>query len=127
MAVKAAARGFLVIVGVLSLVNFALVWFALPKFGATLGVSAPTALAASTLRGDLGALFGMFGVMAIAAAVRDDRRLLVAPVLLPALAVAGRLFSYALAPDPAAVPLMAVEAVVLAGVLLARPQLGVRS
>lgn len=124
---KLVARGFLVIVGAGALLNWALAWFALPRLAGTLGVSAPTALAASTLRGDLGALFGMFGILAIAAAVRDDRRLLIAPVLLPALAVAGRLLSYALAPDPAAVPLMAVEAVALVGVLLARTRLGVRS
>lgn len=121
---KTIARSFLVVVGVLSLINFAAVWFALDRVHKALGTVAPTPLAESTLRGDLGALFGMFGVMAILAAVRDDRRLLLAPILLPALAVAGRLLTYAQAPTPAAVPLMAVEAVVLVGVLLARTRLG---
>lgn len=117
---KTIARGFLVVVGVLSLINFAAVWFALDRVNKSLGTVAPTPLAESTLRGDIGALFGMFGVMAILAAVRDDRRLLLAPILLPALAVAGRLLTYLQAPTPAAVPLMAVEAAVLAGVLIAR-------
>lgn len=117
---KTIARGFLVVVGVLSLINFAAVWFALDRVNKSLGTVAPTPLAESTLRGDIGALFGMFGVMAILAAVRDDRRLLLAPILLPALAVAGRLLAYLQAPTPAAVPLMAVEAAVLAGVLIAR-------
>ena len=121
---KTIARGFLVVAGVLSLINFAAVWFALDRVTKILGTPAPTALAESTLRGDLGALFGMFGVMAILAAVRDDRRLLLAPILLPALAVAGRLLTYVQAPTPAAVPLMAVEAVVLVGVLLARTRIG---
>ncbi|MBY0520405.1 MAG: hypothetical protein K2P79_08280 [Sphingomonas sp.] len=121
---KTIARGFLVVVGVLSLINFAAVWFALDRVTKILGTPAPTALAESTLRGDLGALFGMFGVIAILAAVRDDRRLLLAPILLPALAVAGRLLSYVQSPTPAAIPLMAVEAVVLVGVLLARTRIG---
>lgn len=121
---KTIARGFLMVVGVLSLINFAAVWFALDRVTKVLGIPAPSALAESTLRGDLGALFGMFGVMAILAAVRDDRRLLLAPILLPGLAVAGRLLTYMQAPTPAAVPLMAVEAVVLVGVLLARTRLG---
>lgn len=121
---KTIARGFLVVIGLLSLVNFAAAWFALDTLSARLGTPAADALAASTLRGDLGALFGMFGVLTILAAVRDDRRLLLAPMLLPALAVAGRLLSYAQSPAPAAVPLMAVEALVLGGVLLARTRLG---
>jgi hypothetical protein len=117
---KVIARGFLVVLGVLSLLNTALVWFALDRVGMRLGTPAPTPLAESTLRGDLGALFAMFGVLAIAAAIRDDRRLLLAPMLLPALAIAGRLISYALSPAPAALPLIAVEAVALAGVVIAR-------
>ncbi|MBX9858258.1 MAG: hypothetical protein K2Y20_01540 [Sphingomonas sp.] len=121
---KTIARGFLVVAGVLALINFAAVWFALDRVTKVLGVAAPTALAESTLRGDLGALFGMFGVMAILAAVRDDRRLLLAPILLPALAVAGRLLTYVQSPTPAAVPLIAVEAAVLVGVLLARTRIG---
>lgn len=121
---KAIARGFLVVVGVLSLINFAAVWFALDRVAQRLGTPAPDALAESTLRGDLGALFGMFGILAILAAIRDDRRLLIAPMLLPALAVAGRLLTYAQSPTPAAVPLMAVEALMLGGVLLARTRLG---
>ncbi|MBA4048787.1 MAG: hypothetical protein C0476_09630 [Sphingomonas sp.] len=124
---KVIARGFLVVLGVSSLINAALVWFALDRIGVTLGTPAPTPLAESTLRGDLGALFGMFGVLSIAAAIRDDRRLLLAPMLLPALAIAGRLVSYALAPAPAAVPLIAVEAVALAGVVIARAGLAKNS
>lgn len=121
---KTIARGFLVVAGVLALINFAAVWFALERVTKVLGVAAPTALAESTLRGDLGALFGMFGVMAILAGVRDDRRLLLAPILLPALAVAGRLLTYVQSPTPTALPLIAVEAVVLVGVLLARTRIG---
>lgn len=121
---KIIARGFLAVVGVLALINAATAWFALDRISATLGTPAPTPLAASTLRGDLGALFAVFGVLAILAAVRDDRRLLIAPIMLPALAVSGRALSHVLAPAPAALPLMAVEAIVLIGVLIARTRLG---
>lgn len=117
---KVIARGFLVVLGVLSLLNAALVWFALDRIAKTLGTPAPTPLAESTLRGDLGALFGTVGVLTIAAAIRDDRRLVLAPLLLLALAIAGRVISYAFAPTPAALPLIAVEGVALAGVMIAR-------
>lgn len=121
---KTIARGFLVVLGVSSLLNTALVWFALDRVGMRLGTPAPTPLAESTLRGDLGALFAIFGGLTIAAAVRDDGRLLIAPMLLPALAIIGRLISYALSPAPAAVPLIAVEVVALASVAIARRGLG---
>lgn len=121
---KKIARGFLIMVGVLALINAGAAWFALDRLGGALGTPAPTPLAQSTLRGDLGALFAMFGILSIMAALRDDRRLLIAPMLLPALAFGGRTLSYAIAPAPAALPLMAVEAGALLGVLLARRQLG---
>ena len=117
---KVIARGFLMVLGALSLLNAALVWFALDRIGKTLGTPAPTPLAESTLRGDLGALFGTVGVLTIAAAIRDDRRLLIGPMLLTGLAIAGRIISYVFAPTPAALPLIAVEAVALAGIMIAR-------
>lgn len=120
---KTIARGFLVVAGVLSLLNALTAWFDLPRIARILGTPAETPLAQSTLRGDLGALFGMFAVLAIVSGIRGDRRLLLGVLLLPALAVAGRLLSYALAPDPAAIPLMAVEAAALVGVIAARTQL----
>jgi len=69
-----------------------------------------------SLRGDLAGFFGVFGGFTLAAAVRNQRALLAAPLALMALALTGRLMTgLTLGFDPAHVQLMIVEA---GGILL---------
>ncbi|MBX9795390.1 hypothetical protein [Sphingomonas sp.] len=124
--VKALARGFLALVGLLALALFALTWFDLPRISARLGPVAPGPLAAATLRADMGGFFAAWAIGALGAAWRDDRTLALLPMLLLGLAFAGRLYTYALTPDAAIVPPMTVEAVLFVAIGLARTQLGRR-
>src|SRR5690349_5196411 len=82
---------------------------------ARLGVSALNSLGAATLRGDFFGFFAVGGLLSIAGAVRDDARLLLAPLLLIGLTLAGRLVAVAVGGfDPAMGPPMLVEAVLTA-------------
>ena len=60
---------------------------------AQLGVGALGDLGVSTLRADLGAFFGVAGGFAVAAALRNDARLVLTPLLILAVALLGRLFT----------------------------------
>lgn len=60
------------------------------------GIAAQGALGYSTLRADFGALFGGVGLFTIAAAVRNNARLLSPPLLLIAIGFSGRLLTIAL-------------------------------
>ena len=63
---------------------------------ALLGVAPAGALGVATLRGDFGAFFGVCGILALAAAIRNSAALLTAPLLVIAIALTGRVISYAL-------------------------------
>lgn len=68
----------------------------------TLGLSPVGGLGLASLRADVGGFFGGMGVFALAAAIRDDRRLVTVPLVLVGLALAGRLITAGLeglAPD----------------------------
>ena len=81
---------------------------------ARLGVGPLGPLGLATLRGDFFAFFAVGGLLSIAGAVRDDARLLLAPLLLIALTLAGRLITVAVSGfDPAMGPPMMVEAVMI--------------
>jgi hypothetical protein len=121
---KLVARGFLAIVGVLAIGLWALVWFDQPRFAAQLGPSATSPLAAATLRADIGGFFAAWAIGALLAAWRDDKQLALLPMLMLALAFAGRLYSYALTSDPAIIEPMAIEAVLVVLISVARRQLG---
>ena len=121
---KLVARGFLAIVGVLAIGLWALVWFDQPRFAAQLGPSATSPLAAATLRADIGGFFAVWAIGALLAAWRDDKQLALLPMLMLALAFAGRLYSYALTSDPAIIEPMAIEAVLVVLIGVARRQLG---
>lgn len=117
---RLAARVFLGLAGVLAAGLWALAWFDLPRLSARLGPLAPTPLAEATLRADLGGFFAAWGIGALGAAWRADRRLALLPLLLLGLAFAGRLYTFALTGDRAIVPPMAVEAALFLGVAIAR-------
>jgi len=89
-------RVLLGIAGLLGLVIALGFWFRTDTLAAEFGVAAQGALGYSTLRADFGALFGAVGVLSLAAAVRNDRRLLTAPLLLIGIGFAGRLLTIAM-------------------------------
>jgi hypothetical protein len=81
---------------------------------AKLGVGPLGPLGVATLRGDFLGFFGAGGVLAIVAAVRNDARHLAAPLLLIAMALAGRLITVVTSGYDAAIgPPMLAEAVIV--------------
>lgn len=121
---KLVARGFLTLAGLLAIGLWALVWFDQPRFSAQLGPTAATPLAAATLRADVGGFFATWAIGALLAAWRDDRGIALLPMLLLALAFAGRIYSYVLTGDAAIVPPMVIEAVLVVLIGVARSRLG---
>lgn len=84
-----------------------------------LGLEPTGPVGLSTLRGDFFALFLMFGLSAIYAAVRNRSDVLLIPMIMLAVIIAGRLFSAVLDGSGAkAMPLIAIEVVMLATVFL---------
>ena len=63
---------------------------------ATLGVAPVGELGIATLRGDFGGFFGVCGILAVAAAIRNSAALVAAPLIAIALALTGRIISYAI-------------------------------
>jgi hypothetical protein len=63
---------------------------------ASLGIAPVGELGTATLRGDFGAFFGACGILALTAAIRNSAALLTAPLLVIAIALSGRVVSYAL-------------------------------
>jgi ribonuclease Z len=86
-----------------------------------LGVAPLGPLGQATLRGDFVAFFAAGGLLSIAGAVRCDARLLLAPLLLIAFTLAGRLITVAVVGfDPTMGPPMVVETAVAVLLLLGR-------
>ncbi len=84
-----------------------------------LGLEATGPVGLSTLRGDFFALFLMFGLSAIFASVRNRSDVLIIPMIMIAVIILGRLFSAVVdGSGPEALPLIAVEVVMLAIVFL---------
>ncbi len=84
-----------------------------------LGLEPTGPVGLSTLRGDFFALFLMFGLTAIYAAVRNRSDVLIIPMIMIAVIILGRLFSAVVdGSGPEALPLIAVEVVMLAIVFL---------
>ena len=84
-----------------------------------LGLEPTGPVGLSTLRGDFFALFLMFGLSAIYASVRNRSDVLIIPMIMIVVIILGRLFSAVLdGSGPEALPLIAVEVVMLAIVFL---------
>jgi hypothetical protein len=84
-----------------------------------LGLEPTGPVGLSTLRGDFFALFLMFGLTAIYASVRNRSDVLIIPMIMIAVIILGRLFSAVVdGSGPEAMPLIAVEVVMLAIVFL---------
>lgn len=113
--VKLALRGLVGLQGAAALAIAAAV-FADPSRAAAFGVSGDGVVGIGTIRGDLAGFFAAVGAFCLAAAIRDDRRLLLTPLFLFAFALSGRaLTAVQSGTDAQSLQYMAVEA---AGVLL---------
>ncbi|WP_340646216.1 hypothetical protein [Phenylobacterium sp.] len=113
--------------GVLALFGALRLWIDPTVPAATLGVSPVGGLGLATLRADIGGFFGGMGAFALAAAIRDDRRLATVPLVLVGLALTGRLITVGtegLSPDMV-MPIV-VEASLAALFAFGRRTLGVR-
>ena len=116
------------LIGVAAVLLALRIWVAPAAVGAQLGLIGQGGLGLATLRADFAGFFGAAGVFALAAALRDDRRLLTAPLLMIALALGGRVVTVvASGLDAAQVRPMVVEAVLLALLALGRRALGGRA
>ena len=81
---------------------------------ALLGVTPAGELGIATLRGDFGGFFGVCGIFALIAAIRNSAVLVTAPLLAIVIALAGRIVSYALeGGGPAVLQPMLVELTLL--------------
>jgi hypothetical protein len=101
------------------------IWVAPAAVGEKLGLVGQGGLGLASLRADIAGFCGAAGLMARAAAVRDERRLLTAPLVMIALALSGRMVTAVVnGLDPAQVPPMAVEAGLVALLTLGRRTLG---
>ena len=88
-----------IVVGVVALLSILLAarFFQNPAApAALLGVAPLGKLGTATLRGDFGGFFGVCGILALAAAIRNSAALVSAPFLAIAIALTGRVVSYAL-------------------------------
>ena len=124
---KTVLRLLVALIGVLALVLALRLWADPARTAAKLGLAGRGTLGAATLRADVAGFFGAAGVLAVAGGLRDDRRLLTAPALMIALALAGRLFTLAQAGvTPDQVPPTTLEAVLLVLLVAGRQALGTR-
>lgn len=99
-------------VGVLVLLQL---WLDPAKIAAGLGLVGQGWQGQSALRSEVAGFFGGAGLLSLVSAVRNDSRLLVAPLVLVAIALAGRFVTIALDGwSSAAVPSIVSEAVLLA-------------
>lgn len=121
-------RLLVALAGALGLLIAARMWMDPARVGAMMGLSGDGPLGAATLRADVGGFFAAAGALALAAAVRNDRRLLTAPVLMIALALSGRCVATAAAGvDARAVPSIIIELALVILFALGRWRLGERA
>lgn len=100
-------------------------WLDPVAVGAQLGFGPIAKLGHASLRADVGGFFGTAGLLSLGAALRDDHRLLMAPMLLIGLALLGRVIALGFVGfDAVLVPPMVVEAVMLGLFAAGRKTLG---
>lgn len=106
-----------IIVGLAGLLSILLGvrFFQDPTAAATLlGVTPAGALGTATLRGDFGGFFGVCGIFALVAAIRNSAALVTAPLLAIVIALAGRIVSFELeGGGPAVLQPMLIELTLL--------------
>jgi len=107
-------RAAIGLAGVLGILVAVRLWLAPGEVAGQLGLSPTGPLGLATLRADMGGFFAAGGVLALIAAVRGRGDLLVAPLLLIGLALAGRVFTVvASGYSSDMVPPIAIEAVLV--------------
>ena len=105
-------RGLVGLVGLLAVALAVRFWMEPAKIAAQLGLQGVGPLGAATLRADVGGFFGVAGLLALGAAIRNDGRQLSAPFLMVCLALAGRVLSaFVDGAPPLVIPPMVIEAV----------------
>ena len=102
------------VAGVLALLMAAQLWMHPAAPAAKLGLQAQGVLGLATIRADIAAFFAAAGVLSLAAVIRGEAKLMTAPLLLVALALAGRIATVAASGySHEQLPPMVVEAVLL--------------
>lgn len=125
MSVRQIIRILMGAIGVLAMLAALRIWMEPAMAAANLGLAAPGGLGLATLRADFAGFFGAAGFFAFAAAVRDDRRLASAPLVMIGIALTGRVITAlhdGLATDQ--VQPMVIEAVLLVLLAAGRRLLG---
>ena len=117
---KTIARVVLALQGTAALFVAVNVWLDPLTIPAQLGLSPLGDLGLSTIRGDIGALFGGSGLFMLAAAYRAESRFVVPPLVFLSLALAARTYSLAMTgASPELFEPMAVEGVTIVLLLAA--------
>ncbi len=125
--IKTVLRLVVGLIGALALGLALRLWIDPATTAAKLGLTGVGDLGLATLRADVAGFFAAAGALALAGALRDDRRLLTAPALMIGLALTGRLITVlaaGLGPDQ--VPPMTLEAVLLVLLVAGRRAFGTR-
>lgn len=121
-------RGLVGLVGVLGLLVATRLLLQPEAAGLRLGLTPNGPLGLATLRADVAGFFAVTGGLSLAAALHNDRRLVLAPLCLIAAALAGRCLNLAFQGlSPELIPPMAIEAALLALLVLARRTLGAQT
>jgi GGDEF domain-containing protein len=81
------------LVGTLGILLAIRMWIDPSQLGAQLGLVVENAKGLATIRADIAGFFGVAGLLTLAAALRQNQKLLLAPALLIAMALLGRVFS----------------------------------
>lgn len=107
-------RVLVALAGALALLVALQFWLHPAAPAARLGVEPMGDLGLATIRADVAGFFAAAGLLSLAAAVRADKRLMTAPLLLIGLALVGRLITVAVSGlSPDMVQPMVVEAALL--------------
>uniref|UniRef100_B0SY55 DUF4345 domain-containing protein n=1 Tax=Caulobacter sp. (strain K31) TaxID=366602 RepID=B0SY55_CAUSK len=94
--IRSSLRLLIGLVGVLALLVSIRLWIAPAKVGAILGLTSDGLAGTATLRADVAGFFAGMGLFSLLAALRSDRQVVVVPLVLVGLALAGRLLNAAL-------------------------------
>ena len=120
-------RGLVGLAGVLALLVAVQLLLHPGVVGLKLGLAPVSALGMATLRADVAGFFAVTGGLSLAAAWRNDRSLILAPLLLIGSALAGRCLNLAVqGVRPELIQPMVIEATLLVLLAFARRTLGGR-
>jgi len=120
-------RGLVGIAGLLGLLVATRLLLAPEVTGLKLGLTPVGSLGLATIRADVASFFAVTGGLSLFAAWKNDRALILAPLLLIGAALAGRCLNLAVQGfSPELAPPMVIEAVLLVLLAFARRTLGGR-